>query len=76
MWQVFKRARADSYKREDEEPCFRPLSDEMYIEMRWGRGVLGIQNSLCSGLEVEGVRLRLRAKASVSKAEWARGRAQ
>lgn len=42
----------------------------MYIEMGLGISVLGIQNSLCTGLEVEGVCLRLRAKASVSRAEW------
>ena len=45
----------------------------MYIEMGWGISVLGIQNSLCTGLEVEGVCLRLRAKASVSRAEWQGG---
>ena len=41
--------------------------------MGWGISVLGIQNSLCTGLEVEGVCLRLRAKASVSRAEWQGG---
>ena len=35
--------------------------------------MLDIQNSLCTGLEAEGVCLRLRAKASVSRAEWQGG---